>query len=1148
MVLRRRLFPMFFAALLPALSSERVEADGLSVALDAGAPFDIVNDVYPTADGGYLVASEYRHLTKLSAAGDVIWSQEMMYGHTGMLSGYRDGFFALGYKTIIRLNALGDVVWWRSLVPSPTLARAFLDGTVLISASPEETGNRPFIAKLGHEGQVLWRMSVDLPVLSSSDVGWVTDLLPLADGGFLAAMVSSNFQPDENNRTESYVVRFSANRTVVWARAGGGGFKLGETANGYFSYGYGTLVKLDRTGNIERFRSGLPVSVSGIQPTADDGFLIVGGDPQILNYGSFVQKLDWQLNSQWMYSFPSDNPVFLNSIAPTASGDWVLGGQVVLPGPSDYDGWIFHLAPNGEPYGGCPASELADSNLGNGRRQCEVLLTYPSPQPPPPAPPIPPVVTVVNCDPGAPPGYRPVQQDFDFTCKQGAQPDAVTCTVETRNNFGTTFSIVRDGMGSEPLEVGPNESGTVDLTYWAPIPPGTYFIRAITPPVGRGDYYVPSAPPTVLPRPGQLLLSLPPGDKPWKDFSISSTVLCTAAAEICPQSVLANQPELDTDKDSLPDCLEKNGFRDPQTGRMLVNLPALGARPNHADVLVEIDYLVGVDHEHDPHPNAINLAKKAFANLPYLNPDGKAGINLIVDFDPSEPGSESNSFDGYDPWTQGTYIPFPPYLDQPTLNELKSKPLKSGRLGFSNYRRGIYHYCVFGHGSDLEGSLGWSPWNPYFGSADCVVSLGSTRTEVGTINEQAGTFLHELGHNLGLDHGGHDDFNFKPNYRSVMNYSFATSDLLSFSTDQLPTLYEKGLNEFEGIGVQEGTLYRCPLLAPDQSIPPLCDYFRPVPATQSNPAELWCGVNDGSRVDWNCNGGLDCFTVANISGGKEQEILFSYGDQDWIKFTGIRQPAPASSVDSPLPGELTAERDSQIPKPRKLVVEAVSPTVVSLTSGETQQAAFRVLNLGMQDDTYDLFVYSTAGHALDGIPGPLTPAPIALAGGQSALVQVAVTAPPAGAPDVSDLVLVVAGRRRPDLPEEASVRIAVGSVEPLDFYTLLPCRLADTRPASVLESDLVRAIPVGALCGVPLSARAVAVNVTVAQPSGPGFLTLFPAGHPTPPTITLNFEPGQVRANSAILALGKDAMLAAVSSVAGNGSVHLIIDVAGYFE
>ena len=32
--------------------------------------------------------------------------------------------------------------------------------------------------------------------------------------------------------------------------------------------------------------------------------------------------------------------------------------------------------------------------------------------------------------------------------------------------------------------------------------------------------------------------------------------------------------------------------------------------------------------------------------------------------------------------------------------------------------------------------------------------------------------MHELGHTLGLQHGGADDVNLKPNYLSVMSYAF----------------------------------------------------------------------------------------------------------------------------------------------------------------------------------------------------------------------------------------------------------------------------------------------------------------------------------------------------------------------------------------
>jgi hypothetical protein len=72
--------------------------------------------------------------------------------------------------------------------------------------------------------------------------------------------------------------------------------------------------------------------------------------------------------------------------------------------------------------------------------------------------------------------------------------------------------------------------------------------------------------------------------------------------------------------------------------------------------------------------------------------------------------------------------------------------------------------------------------------------------------------MHELGHTLGLRHGGGDDINCKPNYLSVMSYSRQFSDLipdrpLDYSWVELPTLDEANLNEAAGIGVPVQTVF-----------------------------------------------------------------------------------------------------------------------------------------------------------------------------------------------------------------------------------------------------------------------------------------------------------------------------------------------------
>jgi hypothetical protein len=119
---------------------------------------------------------------------------------------------------------------------------------------------------------------------------------------------------------------------------------------------------------------------------------------------------------------------------------------------------------------------------------------------------------------------------------------------------------------------------------------------------------------------------------------------------------------------------------------------------------------------------------------------------------------------------------------------------------------------------------------------------------------------------------------------------------------------------------------------------------------------------------------------------------------------------------------------------------------------------------------------------------------------------------------------------------------------PMDFYTVAPCRLVDTRsPAPVpVVAGVTRTFPVVGSCLIPASARAISFNVTVTDATSNGNVRLFPGGTGAPTASTVNFAAGITRANNGIVALGTAGDVSVLLAPAG--TAHVIIDVNGYME
>jgi hypothetical protein len=128
---------------------------------------------------------------------------------------------------------------------------------------------------------------------------------------------------------------------------------------------------------------------------------------------------------------------------------------------------------------------------------------------------------------------------------------------------------------------------------------------------------------------------------------------------------------------------------------------------------------------------------------------------------------------------------------------------------------------------------------------------------------------------------------------------------------------------------------------------------------------------------------------------------------------------------------------------------------------------------------------------------------------------------------------------------------STGPPPPLSFYTLAPCRVVDTRDPSLGGPTPVaaggdRVFTLAGGCGVPASAKAVSLNLTVTQPTAGGNVRLYAAGRPLPLASTVNYLAAQTRANNAIASLNALGQVAVRCSP--SGTVHVVLDVNGYFE
>jgi len=258
----------------------------------------------------------------------------------------------------------------------------------------------------------------------------------------------------------------------------------------------------------------------------------------------------------------------------------------------------------------------------------------------------------------------------------------------------------------------------------------------------------------------------------------------------------------DTDGDGLLDGEEVHGTVDG------LDLPGMGTNPLHKDILIEYDWFDDANgcaqHSHRPTPEVLQGVHDFYANAPIANPDGVTGINVIQDY------GQGGLFTG------GNLV----------VDESNPTAVVDGPVGYPQYngyevanfaanRHNYFHFVLMAHQYDNQQGSTSSSGSATTPGYEVMVTLGCWAGDTSGTGAAyiRNSIVHELGHNLGLQHGGDETCNYKPNYSSVMNYRYefvgvdsgcrGTGDdgasTLDYSHGDRLTLDENNLDETAGM-------------------------------------------------------------------------------------------------------------------------------------------------------------------------------------------------------------------------------------------------------------------------------------------------------------------------------------------------------------
>lgn len=583
----------------------------------------------------------------------------------------------------------------------------------------------------------------------------------------------------------------------------------------------------------------------------------------------------------------------------------------------------------------------------------------------------------------------------------------------------------------------------------------------------------------------------------------------------------------DADGDGLCDDWETNGYIAHVNNKdVFVDLPSMGADPKHKDIFLHIDWMqtaAGIPgaHTHQPLAAAMQLIVKSFSNAPVTNLDGTTGIRLHIDCGGCFTGTGAIGGTLSAATKLAEVASLDPTAFDKNTGAFSWTTFDNLATTFQGTGRSLaFHHVLFAHdqhpGYSSSGISRNDTNNFNNGGSDLIVSLGSWTNSVGTANQQGGTLMHELGHNLALHHGGQDDDQYKANYLSIMNYLYQTvglitngaNNLFDYSENALPTLYETNLNETTGLNYK-ATDY--PAIGPLPSIDKVgAAYYCPgSDTTKVAPTEV---ASQNSKINFDCDTKSVYSTkvIADINAdggsydpGPVPHPYYSYKDWPKLNFrggaiagNGIGAAPVASSV-----ADTYSQNEESLTRPLTRVT-ITSPGMLQTAPGSTTTLRFLVTNTGVSDDVYALTTSSAAGWG----GSTATPASVTLASGASQEVTVSFTVPAKAADGDSDTItLTAASTKFTGVSDSAQAEVSASS-SPAPFAV------------SVANVDFGTANN-----GASSSARAVVITNT-----GTAALTF--------PSITTSAEFSQTNTCGAAVSAGSSCVINVTFSPANTGT------------